>query len=70
MSRELLQVGKKRKHFNTRIKLDNKTILSLRYIFTMAGIILISIEINIVWKKKVVLTVKICNIFIILFFKS
>ena len=64
MSRELLQVGKKRKHFNTRIKLDNKTILSLRYIFTMAGIILISIEINIVWKKKVVLTVKICNIFI------
>ena len=70
MLRELLQVGKKRKHFNTRIKLDNKTILSLRYIFTMAGIILISIEINIVWKKKVVLTVKICNIFIILFFKS
>ena len=64
MLRELLQVGKKRKHFNTRIKLDNKTILSLRYIFTMAGIILISIEINIVLKKKVVLTVKICNIFI------
>ena len=64
MRRKLLQVGKKGRHFNTRIKLDDKTILSLRYIFTMAGIILISIEINIVLKKKVVLTVKICNIFI------